>query len=85
MTNDQIKGELIKELKANERLAALLILHARNRVNSLHKTTFPVHDPIVLNRLVGQAQGVTNFIDDLTKTYAAFHEASDLDLLKRIL
>lgn len=85
MTNDQIKGELIKELKANERLAALLILHARNQVNCLHKTAFPVHDPNMINRVVGQAQGVHNFIENLTKTYAAYHEASDLDLLKRIL
>ncbi len=85
MTNDQIKSELIKELKANERLSALLVLHARNRVNSLHKTTFPVHDPIVINRVVGQAQGIHQFIEDLTRSYTAFHEASDLDLLKRLV
>lgn len=81
MTKDQIKSELIKELRANHRLAVLMTLHARHQIATIHEATYGA-DIHSVQRIIGQAQGISQFIKTLTKDDAALTEASEYDLLK---
>lgn len=81
MTKDQIKKELIKELRANPRLAVLLVLHSRHEVARTHEATYGA-DSASVQRVIGQAQGIHQFVKTLTKDDAALNEASEYDLLK---
>lgn len=85
MSPDKIESELKKELQANSRLAALLVLHLRHTVRETNRTAYKTQEAQLLNRQIGMAQGVDQLIHSLTKDDAAIRDASEYDLLKEFI